>query len=265
MTGTPPFQLNYNVAHEVDHGGIRLIDQPTFSVIQYSGRLQLQTSKAGRTYYEVQSIGDALYPIQRHSSGISRNERLRFEQQVFPRPSAYFKKSNRMSFCLNDPLVQREDQVNGIIALEGIPPFKLEISIKDLASSEVRREIFETYSHEWTLNVPQYIFHTVGPHLVTIESVMDDSLCPQSDHAEKRTMWIDVAETAVIVPFERKDDYCVGEPLQFQLEGSPPWRVQYVCLVYRLPRNVSNSSYHEGILSTAGLRLFRPLLLLSGA
>lgn len=219
--------MNYNVAREVDNGVIRLVDQPTFSSIQYSGRFQLQTSKAGRVYYEVQAVGDASYPIQKHSSVIPNGQRLHFEQQIFPRPSAYFKKSSRMSFCLNDPLVQREDQVNAIIALEGTPPFKLELSIKDLASSEIYRETFETFSHEWMLHVPEYVFHTVGPHLVAIESVIDDSLCPQSDvNAEKRTMWIDVAETAVIVPFEMKEDYCVGEPLQFQLEGSPPWRVQ---------------------------------------
>ncbi|GJJ13358.1 hypothetical protein Clacol_007610 [Clathrus columnatus] len=226
--GIPPFQLNYNVAREVDSGGIRLIDQPTFSSIQTSARFQLQTSKAGRVYYEVQAIGDASYPIQKHSNVIPHSKRLHFEQQVFPRPSAYFTKSNRMSFCLNDPLVQREDQINGVVALDGIPPFRLELSIKDLASSEIYREIIETSAREWMLNVPRYIFHTVGPHLVTIDSVMDDSLCPQSDvNVEKRTLWIDVAETAVIVPFERKEDYCIGEPLQFQLEGSPPWRVQY--------------------------------------
>ena len=41
-----------------------------------------------------------------------------------------------------------------------------------------------------------------------------------------------MAETAVIVPFDRREDYCVGEALQFQLEGSPPWRVKYVIDVH---------------------------------
>ncbi|KAF8527547.1 hypothetical protein BU17DRAFT_73948 [Hysterangium stoloniferum] len=227
--GTPPFQINYNVARDFDDGGMKLTDQPTFSSIQPSGRFQLQTSKAGRVYYEVQAIGDASYPIQKHANNLPLSKRLRFEQQIFPRPAAYFKRSNRISFCLNDPFVPRDEYpMDGTIMLHGIPPFTLELSIKNLASSEIYKEVIETSLYEWTVDMPHYNFRTVGPHVITIDSVRDASNCPESDtEMGRRSQWIDVAETAVIVPFDRREDYCVGEALQFQLEGSPPWRVQY--------------------------------------
>jgi nucleoporin POM152 len=190
----------------------------------------LQTSKRGRFYYEVHAIGDASYPIPKYAGAIPHSERLQFEQEVYPRPTAYFKRSSRISFCLNDQLTPRDDYpLDGAIVLEGIPPFKLDLSIKNLASSETYQKIIETTSYEWKLDIPSYSFRTVGPHLVTIDAIRDGSKCQQSDlDTSRQSQWIDVAETAVIVPFDRREDYCVGEALQFQLEGSPPWRVKYV-------------------------------------
>ncbi|KAF8585137.1 hypothetical protein K439DRAFT_1632955 [Ramaria rubella] len=229
LHGVPPFQINYNVARDTDHGGIKLIDQPTFSSIQTSTRFQLQTSKAGHVYYEVQAIGDASYPIQKHATAISQANRLQFEQAVFPRPTAYFQRSSRASFCLNDQLIPRDEHLTDeTIVLQGIPPFEIDLSIKNLASSEIHKEKIRTSDHEWRLNIPHYVFQTVGPHLVTIDSLRDASNCLQSDtDIARQSHWIDVTETAVIVPFDRREDFCVGEALQFQLEGSPPWIIKY--------------------------------------
>ena len=228
-TGAPPFQINYNIARETDRGGIRLLDQPSFSSIQSTAHFQLQTSTSGRVYYEVTAIGDASYPVQRHSA-IPPSSRLQFEQQVFARPTAFFKRSDRVSYCLNDAFTYRGDlSTDGIVVMRGTPPFVLELSIKNLASSEIYKEVVETPLHEWRLDIPMYTFRTVGPHLVTIDSIRDASGCPHSDlDVVRRQLWIDVAESAVIVPFDRREDYCVGEALQFQLEGTPPWKIQYV-------------------------------------
>ncbi|KAF8514743.1 hypothetical protein JB92DRAFT_3082946 [Gautieria morchelliformis] len=229
LNGSPPFQLIYNVAKGTDQGGIKLIDQPNFSSIQASTRFQLQTSNPGRFYYEVHAIGDSSYPIPKHAGAIPHSERLQFEQEVYPRPTAYFKRSNRISFCLNDQLTPRDDYpLDGTIVLKGIPPFTLDISIKNLASSETYQETIETRLYEWKLDIPSYSFRTVGPHLVTIDAIRDGSKCRQSElDTSRQSQWIDVAETAVIVPFDRREDYCVGEALQFQLEGTPPWKVKY--------------------------------------
>jgi nucleoporin POM152 len=214
----------------MDNGGIKLIDQPSFSSIQTSTRFQLQTSKPGRVYYEIYAIGDALYPTPKQAGAIPQTKRLHFEQEVHPRPTAYFKRSSRISVCLNDRLTPRDDYPwDGTIALKGIPPFTLDLSIKNLASSEIHKENIETTLHEWRLDIPNYIFRTVGPHLVTIDSIRDASHCRQSEvDTSRQSQWIDVAETAVIVPFDRREDYCVGEALQFQLEGNPPWKIKYV-------------------------------------
>ncbi|KIL71448.1 hypothetical protein M378DRAFT_182877 [Amanita muscaria Koide BX008] len=230
LTGRPPFQIMYNIALGVDNGGTRVLDQPTFNSIQPRTRFQLHTSTPGRTYYEVKQIGDAAYPLSKHKNGvIPRSERLLFEQQVFQRPSARFKNRNRLNYCLNDVFVPIDPgSVDAMVMLEGTPPFKLELSIKDISASQTELRSIEVFSHTWNVNLPSYTFKSTGPHLVTIESVVDSSNCAQAAlDPLHSSIWVDVAENAAITPFERRVDYCVGEAAQFLLEGIPPWTITY--------------------------------------
>ncbi|KAF8921998.1 hypothetical protein CPB85DRAFT_1247129 [Mucidula mucida] len=223
LSGRPPFEIMYNIAQNSDTGGTKLIDQPTFNSIQPHTRLQLQTSNPGRVYYEVKQIGDASNAV------IPRSERLLFEQQVSMRPSAYFKNRNRIPYCLNDQFIPLDHlSSDGTVIFEGTPPFRLRLTIKNVASSLVDHRTVETYSPIWKIDLPSFEFQAVGPYLIVIDSVSDASGC---DHASLdplgSTIWVDVAETAAILPFDRREDYCVGDVAQFQLEGIPPWSISY--------------------------------------
>lgn len=219
----------YNVAMKDESGvGTIVLDQPTFSSIQPRTRFQLHTSSSGRKYYEVKQVGDAAYPLHKHKNAvIPRSERLVFEQEVLPKPSAKFKNDNRMSFCLNDVLSSRDlASSDGTILLEGTPPFQLHLSIKNLAASKVRHEAVEVHDKVWKLDIPSYHFASIGPYQVTIETVHDSSHCEQAElDTLRRSIWVDVAETAAIIPTDKRKDFCVGDVTQFQLEGTPPWTI----------------------------------------
>lgn len=231
VTGRPPFQIMYNVAQNSETGGIRLVDQPVFNSIQHRTRLQLLTSNPGRVYYEVKQIGDAAYPLEDHKqTPIPRHQRLLFEQQVSMRPTASFKNQNRISYCLNDNFVPLDRMSSdGVIEFMGTPPFQVQLSIKNLAASTVDHTTIEVNAQSWKLDIETYQFTSIGSRLVVIESVSDSSGCP---HAAldpiSSSIWVDVSETAAIVPFDRREDYCVGDIAQFQLEGTPPWSIGYV-------------------------------------
>lgn len=208
--------------------GTIVLDQPTLSSIQPRTRFQLHTSSSGRKYYEVKQIGDAAYPLHKHKGVvIPRSERLVFEQEVLPKPSAKFRNDNRMSFCLNDVLSVRDAaSSDGTIILEGTAPFQLHLSIKNLAASKVQHEIVEVHEKVWKMDISSYHFTSIGPYQVTIESVHDSSHCEQAElDPLRRSIWMDVAETAAIVPMDTKMDFCVGDVTQFQLEGTPPWTI----------------------------------------
>ena len=220
----------YNIAKDDGFGATKLLDQPTFSSIQPRTRFQLRTSEPARIYYEVKQIGDAAYPLAKNRDAIiPRSERLLFEQQVLMRPAARFKNTNRLSYCLSDALDARDaPNGDGVVLLEGTPPFQLTLSVRALAASEVHTETVEVWEHAWRVHLPGYAFRAIGAHQLTLEGVRDASRCAQvAPDPLARALWVDVAETAAIVPFSRREDYCVGDAIPFQLEGTPPWTVTY--------------------------------------
>ncbi|KAF5384775.1 hypothetical protein D9615_001264 [Tricholomella constricta] len=252
LKGRPPFQITYNIAQH-DTGGTKVIDQPIFNSIQPRTRFQLQTSNPGRMYYEVKQIGDADYPLAKHKNAvIPRSKRLLFEQEISMRPLARFRNRNRMSYCLNDAFTTPDAlSTDGTVLLHGTPPFSLKLTIKNLGTSQVDTTSVKIFDHTWKIDLPSYVFKSIGPHLVTIESVHDASNCaPAALDPLSSSIWVDVAETAAIVPFDRRVDYCVGDVTQFQLEGIPPWNIGY---------RINGKSYtHEAKLSPFSLQQQQP-------
>jgi len=117
---------------------------------------------------------------------------------------------------------------DGLVGLEGSPPFYLVLSIKNIAASQVDRRMIQVPTNNWRLDLLSYTFSTIGPHLVSIETVTDSSGCEQAAlDPLHRSIWVDVAETAAIIPIEKGEDICVGDVTQFQLEGIPPWTITY--------------------------------------
>lgn len=260
LTGRPPFQIMYNIAQDNDVGGTKLVGQPTFNSIQPRTRFQLQTSAPGRMYYEVKQIGDAAYPLMKHKNAIiPRSERLLFEQHVMKRPSVRFRNRNRMTYCQNDALTPLDPSSNdGILLFEGTPPFTLTLTVKDIAASHTEAQTIEVHDQIWKLSLPSYRFKSIGPYLVTIESVTDASKCAQSALDPMfSSIWIDVAETAAIIPFEKRENICVGDVAQFQLEGIPPWTVGCVLLSVSSFVTLTDSYKNADIASTAKFTLKR--------
>jgi len=241
LTGRPPFQIMYNIAQGTDNGGTRLIDNPTMNSIQSHTRFQLLTSTPGRMYYEVKQIGDSVYPLEKSTGTvIPRSQRLLFEQEVAMRPSAHFRNRNRMTYCLHTEFRPQDmSSSDGVIVLQGRPPFILTLAINNVAAAQVETVLVEVPTNVWKVDLPNYTFASVGPHRIAIDSVTDSSNCAQSAlDPLLSSIWVDVAEVATIEPFEKRWDVCVGEVTQFQLEGIPPWTVGY---------HVNNKAYSKEV------------------
>ncbi|KAG9036801.1 hypothetical protein FRB95_007899 [Tulasnella sp. JGI-2019a] len=224
LTGRAPYQISYSISGRDGHD-----DALTFNSVQATARLQLRTAKAGHFAYRLASVGDASY-LPQHESATAHAVRGQYlEQNILGRPSAYFKSFSRLSYCLEDAFVARSDHGNdGLVILQGQPPFTLGLTVKNFATNEAAKETITVLGHDWKVNLPSYRFRSMGATLVTIDTVTDSSPCSEATiDPAKRSIWVDVAETAAIVPFDRKNDYCVGDPVSFQLEGTPPWTVKY--------------------------------------
>ncbi|KAG8930377.1 hypothetical protein FRC02_004294 [Tulasnella sp. 418] len=234
LHGRPPFQISYIYSADLENSE-RTRDLVTFNSIQNAARIPLRTLKGGHHRYHIAGVGDASYPIPREAQssstavGVPIVRGRYLEQSVLVRPSAHFKSTTRVSHCLNDAFVPTSrDTDEALVVLRGHPPFHLTLSIKNLATNEDAKQSVTIYSTEWRVDLPHYRFSSVGPTLVTIESVKDSSPCEEAQvDLTKRSIWVDVAETAAIVPFDRRQEFCIGEVMSFQLEGTPPWTIRY--------------------------------------
>ncbi|KAI6027286.1 hypothetical protein BKA83DRAFT_4048958, partial [Pisolithus microcarpus] len=143
--------------------------------------------------------------------------------------SVKFKTDNHLSYCLNDILGPKDPALpNSTILLDGTPPFQLKLLIKNLAANKVHVENIEVNDRIWRLNLPSYYFTSVGPYQVMIHSVLDLPPCKQAMvDPLHQSIWIDVSKTAAIIPLEKTKDFCVGDIIQFKLEGTPPWMIRY--------------------------------------
>jgi nucleoporin POM152 len=133
-----------------------------------------------------------------------------------------------MSFCLHESFTSQDDANDaGTVVLRGQPPFYLELSIRSLSSDELRKERVMISDFEWKVSIPEFTFKSVGSYLISLDSIKDESNCEEIQLSlESRSLIVNVAETAAVVPYDARQTYCVGEQLRFQLEGVPPWQVK---------------------------------------
>jgi nucleoporin POM152 len=227
--GRPPFSVNYDVSFApLDIEQNVLISHHTFSSIQARHRLPLDTSSPGKRTYTLKQIGDATYPITGEQVHRQIGLPLRVTQDIISRPRAYFLSSIQLTFCLHENFHPQNREIDaGTIILEGLPPFYVELSLQSLATGEIREDRVQIWESSWKASIPDFKFDTVGTYLLIIKNVFDNSECVEAiDQQPARSLLITVAETAALVPYETKSEFCVGDMLKFQLEGKPPWEIR---------------------------------------
>lgn len=146
---------------------------------------------------------------------------LTLEHDVFSRPSGSFVKHSSKALCL-DSTIKGDAKVR----LEGKTPFTLDLAVRKPGSNKVSTHIVTVDSHEWTLELP-YTVTDIGRHEITIISINDASGCDQEIHdSDKLSTTIEVVESARIVAVSQVTDLCVGDTLDFLLQGKAPWTIE---------------------------------------
>lgn len=209
FTGASPFTLNYKYKFDSHHGKER-----TLNSAQDVGILHLDTAP-GHHVYEFAHVSDSNYkktPVH-----------FTLEHDVHSRPSATFSKPNTRSLCRDSPLL-----TDARIKLTGKAPFTLRLGVRRPASAEVQGYTLPVPGNEYKLELPETILSDVGRYEVSILEMSDASGCAYvfDDNALLSTT-IDVVETARVVPISHEPDVCVGDTLDFLLQGTAPWIVEY--------------------------------------
>jgi nucleoporin POM152 len=204
--GQAPFELGYS------YGADGRVSRHTLKSAQDTGILHL-AAEPGTHRYDFMDLKDSNYAnIPVH---------IVVDHHVHSRPSVSFSKTNSRPICLDSHL-----SGDAKVKLEGRAPFKLEVSVRRPASSKVETFSVDVKGHEWVLDVP-FIVKDVGRHEVTISSVKDASGCAWDiREADILSTTVEVVESARIVPVSSAKDLCVGDTLDFLLQGKAPWTVE---------------------------------------
>lgn len=229
ITGKPPFTASYTLSKSSHHA------EPlprTHQAIQSHSDLELFTGEPGHHTYMFTGIGDSLYTTPEPAGLVvpsqGRAGVVRLEQDVFPIPSASFRHGSKSGFCVRDNLVSRNvDDL--IVELDGQPPFEIDLEVREEGHRTSEKfTISDIDAHEWAVSLP-FAFNTPSAHSVAITRVSDAHGCGRTiDRAVPGALVaVLVAEIASITPVLPQMDHCVGDFLEYELQGSPPFTVTY--------------------------------------
>jgi len=206
--GQSPFELGYRYTadgHTSKH---------TLKSAQETGILHLAIDP-GHHLYDFLDLKDSNYD--------STSVNIVLEHDVYSRPSASFSKLDTDSICLDEPL-----RGDAKVQLRGKAPFVLTMTVRKPASIKVEEHHMKVDGYDWTLELP-HVMGEVGRHEVTITSVADSSGCDQVvNEFDRLTTTVEVVESARIVPATQQADLCVGDTLDFLLQGKAPWTIECV-------------------------------------
>lgn len=209
FAGQSPFELGYRYTSE------GRTSKHTLKSAQETGILHL-AAEPGHHRYDFLTLADGNYP----QTDIS----ITLEHDVYSRPSASFSKANTKSLCLDSALVS-----DAKIQLKGVAPFVLTLSVRKPASTTSTTHTIAVKDTEWALEMPfdELKLNEIGRYEITIMKVEDGSGCEQvvNERDELRTV-VEVVESAKIVAVDQKMDLCVGDSLDFLLQGKAPWTIE---------------------------------------
>lgn len=217
--GSPPFEVKYEEHLRPDKGSKALRNKALNSALGVSS-VQLDTTQAGLVEYRFTELGDYNYDHDgRHFTPIT------IEQRVNPRPLATFTSPGKSySYCTIESI--GEEVIP--ITLTGVPPFIIDVDLKHHGSARAEHYTFaDIHQNTYDLKVPHKMLQ-LGNSAVSIRKVTDSRGCSRIlDQVSTPRVQISVHDAPQIRAIESKEDFCVGDRLNFALSGQAPFTVYY--------------------------------------
>ncbi|KAI9844486.1 MAG: hypothetical protein M1837_005569 [Sclerophora amabilis] len=216
--GTPPYNVKYEQRLHSQKGS-KSLSNKEFTAGLGVASIRMETAQAGLMEYKFSELGDYLYDHDPR-----KHESLVIQQRVNPRPTAGFAVPGKTyKYCKEQDV---GDEVIPI-ALQGIPPFYLEIGIKH--HSSIRPEVvripnIETNNYDF--RVPSRVL-ALGNHVVSIRKVRDAPGCQRKWDFDGPHVPVAVADAPSISPLDSRDDFCVGDRISYLLSGTQPFNIFY--------------------------------------
>jgi nucleoporin POM152 len=185
---------------------------------QETGILHM-VSQPGHHRYTVLAVKDAHYDFDSKSLQAAKGL-FSIEQEVFGKPTAGFRPSPRLSYCVGQPF-KASTENTAVIEFVGQGPFEVDLALGPTVAQPIyKKTVSNIKGNTWKVDLPDHSFSHVGSQTLWIASVRDASGCPMEIANDERLyLPVDVLETSTITAVSDRDDYCVGDMLEFVLGG----------------------------------------------
>lgn len=216
--GSPPFTVSYVQHVKPEHGAVTPKNKDLRAAVGVAS-LRMDTSQPGLYEYKFSKLGDANYEDNKKNF-----TPLTVQQKVNPRPSAAFATPGKTyGFCS----VESEGEEVIPVKLVGQPPFELEVEIKHHSTGRPEQAHYNNIdSNTHNIRIPHSRLQ-LGKSTVSLRRVSDARGCTRSLDSTTPRVQISVHDAPSITPLETKNDYCVGDRLNFALTGVAPFQVFY--------------------------------------
>ncbi|KAG0258256.1 hypothetical protein BG011_003411 [Mortierella polycephala] len=222
MTGKAPFELRYKRIYRSARGAKEEV-KTLVEMSQHSTmRLPIMTEQAGTISYQFETLSDATYKnIEvRHEKRI-----VVFKHLVRSPPRATLINTEKQFYCKNE--ITGANEKIAIKIEDGVGPYTLAIEImrpyQAVAEKLYAHDVVPRNGvYEWTLSAR---FTDMGLYKVSILRVTDINGCSAGGTS---AVEFDVLDTPSITPLRSITDTCVGDKLEYSIQGeAPPFMVYY--------------------------------------
>ncbi|WFD27155.1 hypothetical protein MNAN1_002151 [Malassezia nana] len=212
LVGEPPIEVAY--VHRLPAEGPTRVRRHTLSTAQESAEIELDDRVPGWHTYEVVEVGDAYYAR-------GRAARAMLEHYVHVRPRGAFTSTQVVTACVGDDSVAWPS-----LQLHGTPPFHVTVQLRPRqtqGAGNVSDVVLVTHTH--TLTVPPALAPRQPGAWELVVTRIEDAHCVEA--APDAVLRLEMIESAGVLPTTARSDYCVGERIDFVLQGTSPWTVEY--------------------------------------
>ncbi|KAG0242232.1 hypothetical protein B0O80DRAFT_500267 [Mortierella sp. GBAus27b] len=222
LTGKAPFELRYRRVYKPAKGGKEEIRHLSERSPHSTMRLPIMTDQAGTVSYIFDTLSDATY---QDVEIFHDKHAVVFKHIVRGPPTATLLNTAKQFYCKNEITGAKEKIA--IRIEDGVGPYSLAIEIMR-PNQAVAEKLYEhdvvprNGIYEWTLPAK---FTDMGLYKVSVIRVMDTNSCASGATS---TVEFDILDTPSITPLRSITDACVGDTIEFSVQGeAPPFKVFY--------------------------------------
>jgi nucleoporin POM152 len=170
------------------------------------------------------------------------------EQEVWGLPTAHFSHFAKHGFCVQDELISKSSD-DLVLELSGQSPFTIELQVKEQGKKGTKEfKIPDIKNKHWAISLP-FKLNNPNFYSIAVRRIVDSHGCEtlydsappppptttndvdlvnnKKIQNKANFAYLTVSETATISPVTSQIDHCVGDFLDFNIQGSPPFTVKY--------------------------------------